>query len=331
MFGIFHSDLPIGRTLWLVALTLVATRMWSGLPPAPSDSTSLALSLIVYAGHSIVFGALYNLFPTLAIYLADTWLLVRRGENWDERALLLEDHKYTNVREALVGICIVVAAAVAAPHFGDSSLNTSGLFGIALMILFELFGKYSEEQRPYLELRGTDNRSTAKLFVSGQLFAQIRLPEDVASALVHLRAAGWELDTPLAATARQAVWLRKEITPARLRLIRAIVDRELTREGAADELKYLLGLIAIGLGVSGWLTTLAAGGYILYITQHYRPASLANVLRSWAQGGGAGAIMLIGGILFYISLLIMRWLSGVSLLTGHPKKGASRRVAASQP
>src|SRR5438874_7271358 len=138
MFGIFQADLPIGRTVWLVTLTLIATDL--ALRQSvnfSNDPAAFAIALVIYTGHSIVFGFLYSFLLDVATIVVDTYLLLRRSVSWRKTAIPFENLSYDCVREVLSNLGIVSAAALAAPYFRHPSLTKCGLIGVALILIGE--------------------------------------------------------------------------------------------------------------------------------------------------------------------------------------------------
>lgn len=332
MFGIFQADLPIGRTIWLVALTLVASSLLFGTPrQMPSDSIEFAFSMVVYTGHSLFFGMLYSFLPNLMIRAVDIWFLLRRSRSWTKSALLYEDYRYDWVGDICSQLGVVCAAAAAVQQFGEASLKVSGLCGIGFLLLSEVLGleRFLGRLRgPLLELRATGSRSAARLFLSGAPFAEIRLDEDFGTAMVRLRAVGWEPDSVAGTDSYKRVWLRKDVFEYRMRIIAGMVDRQFTREGLIADIKSFATNIAVVIALAGWLTGLSASVFGLYLAQQYNPDSFVSVLLTWSQGLGVAVVGMAGMAVFVSAMLALRLIRGVSLFTGKPKRGRTRRVTA---
>lgn len=331
MFGIFQADLPIGRTIWLVVLTLVASSLLFGAPRQMSgDSIEFAFSMVVYTGHSLFFGMLYSFLPNLVTRVVDICFLLRRSRPWNKSALLFEDYKYDWLSDIFSQLGVVCAAAAAAQQFGESSLKVSGLYGIAFLLLSEVLGleRFLGRMRcPLLELRAIGSRSAARLFLSGAPFAEVRLDDDFATALVRLRAAGWEFDSEARVDSHKRVWLRKDVFESRIRIVAAIVERHFTSAGLVADIKRFATNVAAVLALLGWLTGMSASVFGLYLAHQYKPDSFASVVVTWSQGVGVAVVGMAGMVVFLSAMLALRWIRGVSLLTGKPKS-KTRRVAA---
>jgi hypothetical protein len=320
MFGIFQADLPIARSIWLVALTLIAMNLLCGAPLfLVGDPAALTMSLIIYTGHSIALGMLYSLLPWFAIRSADVLLLTCRLAGHDTTAILFEDFKYDRLQDAIANACVVLAAAIAAPSFGERSLNTGGLVGIGLMLVKEIVdieAVYSEKPGPLLEVRAMGNKSVATLFLSGKPFREVRLSEDLAAVVVRLRSSGWEFDSNIGIALRRSAWLRKDMPERSMRFFADVAERDSSRADVVAEIRWAAGIVVLAVAVAGVLAGVIGGFYILYLVQHYREDSLSSVIVSWAQGIGAATLATLGMMLFLVALLLSRWLDGRSLLTG---------------
>ena len=318
MFGIFQADLPIGRTIWLVALTLIVTTLISGAPlNLPSDPVTFAVAMLVYTGHSFVLGFLYALVPTFIIITIDWWALLRKSESWDQTAILFEHPRYDLLRDIVDNVALVGAAALAAGRFGQPSLNASGVFGLSCIILAEvldlkqLFTKFSKDGLPVLELRSAGNaRSVARIFSSGKLLSEISLNEDFASALVHLREARWKLALDVGACSERSAWLRKRTAEHRLRLIAKVAE---SHPDVASEFKEgCLSLVAVA-ELIGWVSGLVGAGLTIYLANRLPGAHdpITAVIASGRLGIIAVGMAVAGAIVIPVSVALTRLLSSI--------------------
>jgi len=235
--------------MWLVALTLIASSLTSGLSlKFSSDPAAFAVALVVYTGHSIIFGFLYSLLPDIAILVTDMSLLLRRSVPWRKTAILFEDLRYDELREVISSLGVVCAAALAAPHFGQPSLNKTGLIGVVVILAGEVFRVprlFSRDRWPLLELKATaESKSVARLYLSGRFFKQVSLRRSFASAVAQLLSADWEVATDLNGNPSGSTWLRKNIAERRLRFMGEIARHRMSRDDLASEFRYAVRYLA---------------------------------------------------------------------------------------
>lgn len=324
MFSIFQVDLPIGRTVWLVALALISTRLALHVPlNAPSDPSAAAISLFTYTGYSIVAGFLFSFAPKLIVIIIDFRRLLHRCASRNRSALLFENSRFRYLRDILTNVGVVCAAVLAAPRFGDASLNTMGCLGMAFLLIIAVINPerwFSKIGRPLLELRPVDAGTTARLFLAGMPFAEIELDEDFGHALAHLLDASWEIASDVGNRSDGSAWLRKNVPQSRIRFIAHIVDHY-TPGDFSTEIKASSGVLAFWFWIIGGCATFVGGIYLLYWTDRLEKYGFSKAIN------GPGRYIIVAALLVGVGLLVsltstvtLRWLSGESLLTGRPKK-----------
>lgn len=236
MFGIFQADLPIGRRIWLLALTLIITTLVTGAPfKLLADPAAFALAMLIYTGHAFLLGVLYSLLPNLIIGVFELYGMYRRSFEWDASSVLFEGYRYEVLTDAVVNLSVVFAAARAAHRFGDRSLIVTGTVGLIVMLIAEAFdvGELFS-RRPnalLLELKG-HSVPGARVFFAGELLAETTLDTDFARSIAQLLSAKWTF-LPDAAPTADVAWLHKD-APGVGAAARLLKRRNLTRSDSPN-------------------------------------------------------------------------------------------------
>lgn len=201
MFGLFQSDLPIGKRLWLLLLALVIGGSLASTALAKVNESPLLFAndlLLLYGFGSLVESCVSG----LVLFTVGAFVVGKQFTRYKTR----EEYFYTQTKNSIhwLGklpliispIIFVIVVAKIAPSFENPALRKLGILGLLLFLIAELLVDVGKVTDKYyheflsIQLIGSDE-IWGKLATSEE-YKELHVKADWMKTLAFLCASDWE-------------------------------------------------------------------------------------------------------------------------------------------
>ena len=155
MFGLFQTDIPIGRKLWVMVLIFVLVgASTNSISSFAQDPVLFATQLLLFFGYVFILSFFIALVPGL-IGQAIERDIERRRITEINYASIIRPQVSQDWFEILANSSFVVAVLISIPSFGNLRVNDLGGFGLTLFLVSEIFdfNLFYEKSSELIELR----------------------------------------------------------------------------------------------------------------------------------------------------------------------------------
>jgi len=166
MFGLFQTDIPIGRRLWVMILVFILAGSSSGVINSYSqDPVRFALDILIYFGFVSVFSFVLALVPGLIGQAIERTIDKKRDEEKSYQSVV-KPQRSEIWFDILVNLSFVVATYISTSNLGNPNIFDIGAIGLFLIVLTEIIDTdlLYRKSLEILELRdGTKGKLIARI------------------------------------------------------------------------------------------------------------------------------------------------------------------------
>ncbi len=168
----------------------------NGLISLSDNPVLFAKQVLLFFGHVTIFSFLLALIPAKLIEIIQ-YEISRRKKDKDAYRAVIEPRTNSIWLDTLLNVAFVIAVALSIPLFGDKAIETSGIMGLVILLVTEIFDintLFFKETLEFLELKTElSGKIVANLYVEGKLKNKFTLTGKWLSEINQLLDNGWEV------------------------------------------------------------------------------------------------------------------------------------------
>lgn len=139
MFGLFQTDIPIGRRLWVMILVFVlAGTSTNAVTSFSQDPILFAVNILIYFGYVDILSFGIAIIPGMIGQIIEKEIDWRRSKAKTYESVVRPQRSNTWF-EILVNLSFVIATYISVSSFGSPQIIEVGLLGLSLLIVTEIF------------------------------------------------------------------------------------------------------------------------------------------------------------------------------------------------
>lgn len=222
MFGLFQTDIPIGRRLWVMVLVFIlAGASTNAISSYSQDPIQFATDLLIYFGYVYVLSFGIAIIPGMIGQIIEQEIDRRRSKEKTYKSTVMPQTSEIWL-EIVANLSFIVATYISISSFGSLQILEGGAIGLSLLILVEVFdlNLLYKETPELLEISEATRSKLLARFLGSNSEQKFTLKSDFLTETQKLIEQKWEIVEMSRSKEKSQAVFRRYIRISRLNMSR---------------------------------------------------------------------------------------------------------------